>query len=54
MIDYHKMLEKISMRMVFIKTSSLSNDLLNDEWNSLFKVQNELIKLIKIQGKLNG
>jgi len=54
MIDYHKMLEKISMRMAFIKMSSLSNDLLNDEWNSLFKVQNELIKLIKIQGKLNG
>ena len=52
MIDYHTMLQEVSMRMLFIKTSSLSNDLLNDEWNGLFKIQNELIKLIKIQEKM--
>ena len=46
MIDYHTMLHQVTMRMLFIKTSSLSNDLLNDEWNGLFKTQNELIKLI--------
>ncbi len=54
MINYHEILEQITRRMLFIKTSSLECTLLNDEWNALFKVQNELFKLIKIQEKLNG
>ena len=52
MIDYHIMLEKVSLRMAFIKMSSLSNDLLNDEWRELKKMQDSLYKLLKIQGKL--
>ena len=52
MINYHKMLKSVSTRMLFIKTTSLENETLNDEWNELFKVQNGLIKLIKIQDKL--
>jgi hypothetical protein len=48
------MLKIITMRMLFIKTTSLENDLLNEEWLSLLKVQNELFKLIKIQEKQNG
>ena len=54
MINYHEILEQITRRMLFIKTSSLECALLNDEWNALFRVQNELFKLIKIQEKLNG
>ena len=52
MIDYHTMLREVSNRMLFIKMASLDHDLLNDEWNGLFKTQNELIKLIKIQEKI--
>ena len=52
MMDYRKILEKITYRMLFIKMNSLDDELLNDEWNALFKVQNELIKLIKIQEKM--
>ena len=52
MMDYRKILEKITYRMLFIKMYSLDDELLNDEWNALFKVQNELIKLIKIQEKM--
>ena len=52
MIDYHTMLREVSNRMLFIKMASLEDELLNDEWNGLFKMQNELIKLIKIQEKM--
>jgi len=54
MADYREMLKDITMRMLFIKTSSLEDELLNDEWNALFKVQDGLLKLIKIEEKQNG
>ena len=49
MINYYEMLESVTRRLEFLKNSSLEHELLNAEWNELFKIQNGLLKLIKIQ-----
>ena len=49
--EYKTMLDKVTVRLNFIKEEACHNDDLNLEWQLLWELQNTLIKLLKYEGR---